>query len=132
VYFLNQPRGGRGAIQGIPWVVALILVLMVFWTLVLSKSSFGRHLYAVGGNTEAARRAGIDVPRIKLAAFAIGSGMAALGGVALSSRLGSIPSTSVAATRSCTPWRRPSSAARRCSAARARCATPSSAAWSSR
>jgi D-xylose transport system permease protein len=92
VYFLNQPRGGRGAIQGIPWVVALILVLMVFWTLVLSKSSFGRHLYAVGGNTEAARRAGIDVPRIKLAAFAIGSGMAALGGVALSSRLGSIPS----------------------------------------
>ena len=95
VYFLNQPRG---AIRGVPYIIAIIIALMIFWTIVLSKSSFGRHLYAVGGNTEAARRAGIDVPRIKLAAFAICSGMAALGGVALASQLGSIP-TNLGGTR---------------------------------
>ena len=95
VYLLNQPRG---AIRGVPYIIAIIVALMIFWTIVLSKSSFGRHLYAVGGNTEAARRAGIDVPRIKLAAFAICSGMAALGGVALASQLGSIP-TNLGGTR---------------------------------
>ncbi len=92
VYFLNQPRGSGGVLKGVPYIVPIVILLMVGWTLMLAKSSFGRHLYAVGGNAEGARRAGIDVPRIKIAAFGISSGMAALGGVALASRLGSIPS----------------------------------------
>ena len=89
VYFLNKPR--IGGVSGVPYIVPIILVLMIFWTIVLHRMRYGRHLYAVGGNTEAARRAGIDVNRTKLAAFAICSGMAGLAGVALASRLGSIP-----------------------------------------
>ncbi len=65
---------------------------MLVWTLVLSKTPFGRYIYAVGGNAEAARRAGIDLRRMRIAAFAIGSGMAAIAGVVQASRLGSVPS----------------------------------------
>jgi D-xylose transport system permease protein len=92
VYLLNEPRGA-GGIQGMPLIVPVILILMVIWSIILSRTSFGRYIYAVGGNAEAARRAGIDVPRIRLACFAICSGMAALGAVALASRLGSLPSS---------------------------------------
>ncbi len=95
LFLLNQERSPfptRTSIKGAPYVLPLIILLMIFWTLVLSKSSFGRYLYAVGGNAEAARRAGIDLRRIRIAAFSIGSGMAALGGVVQASRLGSVPS----------------------------------------
>lgn len=94
LYLLNQERSPNPAftsVKGVPYVVPLIGVLMVFWTLVLSKTSFGRHVYAVGGNTEAARRAGIDVTRVRIAAFTICSTMAALGGVALASKIGGVP-----------------------------------------
>jgi D-xylose transport system permease protein len=94
VWLLSEERGPNPAlrsIKGVPYVVALIILLMVFWALVLGKSAFGRHLYAVGGNAEAARRAGINVPRIRTAAFAISSGMAGLGGVVLASRAGGVP-----------------------------------------
>jgi D-xylose transport system permease protein len=79
--FLNQSR--FGGIRGIPWAASVPIAFMVFWTLVLSKSTWGRHLYAIGGNTEAARRAGIPVERVKIHAFTIGSGMAAVGGLFL-------------------------------------------------
>lgn len=92
VYFLNQPRGA-GGIQGMPFIVPVLLLLMVMWSIILARTSFGRHIYAVGGNAEAARRAGIDVARIRLACFAICTAMAALGGIALASRLGSLPSS---------------------------------------
>jgi D-xylose transport system permease protein len=65
---------------------------MIFWGLIQTKTRFGRYVYATGGNAEAARRAGIDLSRIRIACFAIGSGMAAIGGIAQASRLGSIPS----------------------------------------
>jgi D-xylose transport system permease protein len=94
LYLLNRersPNPANASIRGVPYVLPLILVLMVVWSLVLSKTSFGRYVYAVGGNAEAARRAGVDLIRIRMAAFAIGSGMAALGGVVQASRLGSIP-----------------------------------------
>ena len=92
---LNQERGPNPSvvsIKGAPYVLPIIIVFMVFWSLVLTKTRFGRYVYAVGGNAEAARRAGIDLSRIRIAAFAIGSGMAAVGGVVQASRLGSIPS----------------------------------------
>ncbi|HET9654222.1 MAG TPA: ABC transporter permease [Kineosporiaceae bacterium] len=95
LFFLNQersPNPDSTSIKGAPYVLPLIIVFMIGWTLILSKTRFGRYVYAVGGNAEAARRAGVDLRRIRMSAFAIGSGMAALGGVVQASRLGSIPS----------------------------------------
>jgi D-xylose transport system permease protein len=95
MFFLGQERGPNPdvvSIKGVPYVLPLMILLMIGWTLILNKTAFGRYIYAVGGNSEAARRAGIDLDRIRIAAFAIGSGMAAIGGVAQASKLGSVPS----------------------------------------
>jgi len=88
----RSPNPSVTSIKGAPYVLPIIIVLMVLWTFILNKTRFGRYVYAVGGNSEAARRAGIDLQRIRIAAFAIGSGMAAIGGVVQASRLGSVPS----------------------------------------
>jgi D-xylose transport system permease protein len=83
-WFLNQNRGsGLIAIAGVPWAASIPIMFMVVWTIALSKTTWGRHLYAIGGNQEAARRAGIKVDRTKINAFQIGSGMAAIGGLFL-------------------------------------------------
>lgn len=90
---LNHDRATRNAIkpiEGVPWVVPLVLVLAVLLTFVLSRTPWGRHLYAVGGNAEAARRAGINVSRIKLSAFALVGFMATIAGLLYGSRVGSI------------------------------------------
>jgi D-xylose transport system permease protein len=76
--------------RGMPYVGLLLLALLVGWTFVATRTRFGRHVYAVGGNAEAARRAGISVPGIRLAVFAISGTMAALGGLILASRLSSV------------------------------------------
>ena len=76
--------------RGIPYVLLLVAALLVFWTFILKRTRFGRYVMAVGGNTEAARRAGINVDRIKIAVFAICSSMAAVGGIILASRLRSV------------------------------------------
>lgn len=94
VYYLNQNRQfnkGAKPILGMPWVVPLILVVMVAMTVLLTKTRFGRYLYAVGGNAEAARRAGIDVRRMRIAAFALSTTLAAIGGIALASFDGGVP-----------------------------------------
>ena len=78
--------------QGMPWVVLLVLVLFAGWHFVLSRTRYGRHLYAVGGNDEASRRAGILVSRVRISVFAICSGMAAVSGVAAASLLQSVQS----------------------------------------
>jgi D-xylose transport system permease protein len=77
-------------ISGIPWVAPVVIALLLFWTFVLTRTRFGRHLYAVGGNAEAARRAGINVTRIKIAAFMICSGMAAVSGILAASYTGKV------------------------------------------
>jgi D-xylose transport system permease protein len=92
-YALNQERSINTLItslKGVPIVVPVIAVLLIFWAFVLQRTGFGRHLYAVGGNTEAARRAGIAVNRIKIAAFMISSTMAAIGGILAASRANSV------------------------------------------
>jgi D-xylose transport system permease protein len=94
LFFLNQERSPNPtvtSIKGAPYVLPLAIGLMIFWTFILTKTRFGRYVYATGGNAEAARRAGVDLRRIRVAAFTIGSGMAALGGVVQASRLGAIP-----------------------------------------
>jgi D-xylose transport system permease protein len=87
VWFANKDRG-------IPYVFLVITALYILWTFVLNRTRFGRHIYAVGGNTEAARRAGINVDNVKIACFGICSMMAALGGIVLASRLRSIDTNS--------------------------------------
>jgi len=76
--------------RGVPWVMVIVGFFLVFWTFVLRRTRFGRHIYAVGGNTEAARRAGISIDRIKIACFALCSFMAVVGGIVLASRLRSV------------------------------------------
>ncbi len=76
--------------RGIPYVGLIIFLLLAGWTYVATRTRFGRHIYAVGGNAEASRRAGISVDRIRILGFVICSTMAALGGVILASRLQSV------------------------------------------
>jgi D-xylose transport system permease protein len=78
--------------QGVPWVVVLLVVLFAVWHLVLSRTRYGRHVYAVGGNEEASRRAGVPVSRIRISVFVICSGMAAVSGVVAASLLQSVQS----------------------------------------
>ncbi|SEC52496.1 D-xylose transport system permease protein [Nocardioides exalbidus] len=77
-------------ISGIPWAAPVVIALLLFWTYVLTKTRFGRHLYAVGGNAEAARRAGINVRRVRISAFVICSSMAALAGLLSASYTGKV------------------------------------------
>jgi D-xylose transport system permease protein len=76
--------------RGLPYVTLIMVGSYVIWTFVAERTRFGRHIYAVGGNAEAARRAGINVANIKIAVFAISGFMAALGGLVLASRLSSV------------------------------------------
>jgi D-xylose transport system permease protein len=73
------------SVTGIPWVIPIVLVVLSAWTLVLQRTRFGRYIYAVGGNPEAARRAGVSLPGIRIWAFALCSATAALGGILLGS-----------------------------------------------
>lgn len=89
----DAPVGCIPVIQGVPWAVLVILVLVVGLTFVLGRTPFGRHIYAVGGNAEASRRAGINVKMIKIYCFMIGSTLAAVAGVLLASRDNSVSPT---------------------------------------
>jgi D-xylose transport system permease protein len=101
VYELNQERGlsATNSTKGVPIVAPLILVILLAGTFLLSKTSFGRHIYAVGGNAEAARRAGINVKRVRTIAFVLCSSLAAVAGMLFASRMNSIsPSTGGSST----------------------------------
>jgi D-xylose transport system permease protein len=76
--------------RGLPFAGLLIVLFLLFWTYVAKRTTFGRHVYAVGGNAEAARRAGISVARIRIIVFMISGGMAGIGGVMLAARLSSV------------------------------------------
>jgi D-xylose transport system permease protein len=76
--------------RGFPLAFVLVIILLVFWTWVAERTTFGRHVYAVGGNAEAARRAGINVARIRVYVFMISGLMAGFGGVILAARLNSV------------------------------------------
>ena len=78
------------SVKGVPIVAPIIAVALIVWTFVLGRTTYGRHIYAVGGNTEAARRAGIPVDRIRISVFVIGSFMAAIGGIVAASRANSV------------------------------------------
>ncbi|GAA4584059.1 ABC transporter permease [Planotetraspora phitsanulokensis] len=93
IYVLNLERSRNALIvslKGVPIVVPIIVVLLIVWTFVLRRTAYGRHIYAVGGNAEASRRAGINVDRIRISAFVICSFMASIGGVIAASRANSV------------------------------------------
>jgi D-xylose transport system permease protein len=91
-WVLNVNRALNPNIQlaGVPYAVPVVVVLLLVLTFVLTRTRFGRHVYAVGGNAEASRRAGINVTRIRILVFALSSAMAAVSGIAAASRLASV------------------------------------------
>jgi D-xylose transport system permease protein len=76
--------------RGVPLIGILLLLVLMLLTFIAKSTKFGRYVYAVGGNEEAARRAGINVTRIRIAVFMISSFMAGVGGIILASRLRSV------------------------------------------
>jgi D-xylose transport system permease protein len=94
VLLCNHDRGIFAPIQGVPWVVLLVVGVLVVWTIVLGRTQLGRYLYAIGGNAEAARRAGVNLALIRTVAFTLCSLTAGVAGIVYASRLRSI-STSI-------------------------------------
>jgi D-xylose transport system permease protein len=80
VAVLNEDRG-------VPLAALILVGFVILFQFITTKTTFGRHIYAVGGNDEAARRAGIGVKRIRIVVFMIASSMAAIGGIMAASRL---------------------------------------------
>ena len=91
-YLLSLDRASSRLVTlaGIPWGVPLVGALLVGATFVLNRTAYGRHLYAIGGNAEAARRAGINVTRLRMSVFMICSALAAVSGIVAASRLNSV------------------------------------------
>ncbi len=83
VYICNKDRG-------LPLAGLEMIFFLIFWTYISKRTTFGRHVYAVGGNAEAARRAGINVARIRILVFGISGFMAGVGGIILAARLSSV------------------------------------------
>jgi D-xylose transport system permease protein len=86
----NTNRGALIPVQGLPYVVLVVLGVLALWTFLLGRTRFGRYLYAIGNNAEAARRAGISLGWNKLWAFTLTGLTAGIAGVVYASRLGSI------------------------------------------
>jgi D-xylose transport system permease protein len=76
--------------KGLPLAGVLVVIFLIALTFLAKRTPFGRHVYAVGGNAEAARRAGINVARIRILGFMISGMMAGVGGVILAARLNSV------------------------------------------
>jgi D-xylose transport system permease protein len=91
VFVLNLNRGSAFVkLEGVPWVVPVVLVLAIATSVLLARTKFGRYVYAVGGNAEAARRAGINLSRVRVLAFTMGGLFAGITGILYTSFLGSI------------------------------------------
>src|SRR5262249_3387710 len=90
VLLCNTNRGILLPIRGVPYVVLLVLVVVAAWSYLLGRTKFGRYVYAIGGNAEAARRAGIGVANVRTVAFMLCSLTAGIAGLVYESRLQSI------------------------------------------
>jgi D-xylose transport system permease protein len=83
-------RGVLVPIRGVPWVVLIVLGVLVIWTVLLGRTRFGRYVYAIGGNAEAARRAGVRLARVRTYCFVLSSFTAGMAGIIYASRLRSV------------------------------------------
>ena len=94
VFFLNQDRGTKfRSLKGVPIVVPIILAILMIGTFVLDRTKYGRYLYAVGGNAEAARRSGVNVTLVKWAAFCTCSVLSVVAGIFFVAKIGSADPT---------------------------------------
>jgi D-xylose transport system permease protein len=90
VLICNTDRGALVPISGVPWVVLIVLVVLGAWSFLLGRTRFGRYVYAIGSNPEAARRAGINLARIRTVSFGLVGLTAGIGGIIYASRLRSV------------------------------------------
>jgi len=91
VIVCNTNRGvGFVTLNGVPWAVLIVLGVLVLYTTLTTRTRFGRYIYAIGGNAEAARRAGVSLGRIRTLCFTLCGLTAGLGGIMLASNLNSI------------------------------------------
>jgi D-xylose transport system permease protein len=74
-----------GVIEGLPYIIVIVLAVLFIWTMLLQRTRFGRYVYAIGGNPEAARRAGVSLPSIRTWCFVLGSLTAGIAGVLFAS-----------------------------------------------
>jgi D-xylose transport system permease protein len=88
----NTNRGRLIVLEGMPWGVLVVLAILFVWTVLLGRTKFGRYIYAIGGNAEAARRAGVSIVKIRTLAFMLCGLTAGMTGIIYASYLGSISS----------------------------------------
>ncbi|HYM96813.1 MAG TPA: hypothetical protein VET26_05915 [Candidatus Sulfotelmatobacter sp.] len=88
VAICNVNRANLGTLEGVPWVVPIVLAVLGAWTVLLERTRYGRYVYAIGGNPEAARRAGINLAMIRTIAFALCGFTAGIGGLLYASYIG--------------------------------------------
>lgn len=88
VAICDQNRAALGTLEGVPWVLVIVLGLLGLWTVLFQRTRYGRYMYAIGGNPEAARRAGINLALVRTGAFALCALTAGVGMLLFASYLG--------------------------------------------
>jgi D-xylose transport system permease protein len=81
VAICNINRAHYGTIEGVPYIIPIVLVVLGAWTVLLQRTRFGRYVYAIGGNAEAARRAGVSLTAIRTWGFVLAALTAGIAGV---------------------------------------------------
>jgi D-xylose transport system permease protein len=90
VAICNVNRAAIGTLAGVPWVIPIVLVILAVWMVLTQRTRFGRYVYAIGGNTEAARRAGVNLAIVRTSCFVLCSVTAGIGGTLYASYLGGV------------------------------------------
>jgi D-xylose transport system permease protein len=85
VAICNVNRAHSGTIEGVPYIIAIVLVVLAAWTVLLQRTRFGRYVYAIGGNPEAARRAGVSLPTVRTWGFVLASLTSGIAGLLFAS-----------------------------------------------
>ncbi len=88
VAICNVNRAALGTLEGVPWVIPIVLTILAVWMVLIQRTRFGRYVYAIGGNPEAARRAGVNLALIRTWCFVLCSVTAGVGGMLYASYLG--------------------------------------------
>jgi D-xylose transport system permease protein len=90
VYVCTVNRGILISLKGVPWVIPFVGLVLFAYSVILGRTKLGRYMYAIGANPEAARRAGINVQRVRRIAFVFSAATAGLAGLVYASLLGSV------------------------------------------
>ena len=85
VAICNVNRAHFGTIEGVPYIIPIVLAVLAAWTVLLQRIRFGRYVYAIGGNPEAARRAGVSLPNVRTWGFVLAALTAGIAGVLFAS-----------------------------------------------